>query len=357
MSILSNEIRTAITRVLLSPRRLGFLVRGGAADAYYLAKFLLEIVPLAKAELAQIERLADRIPDSELRHQARSSLRGKAYHVAGACVLATFLPRGAREHYIRIVAPLESIYDFLDCLCDRHAGTPIEAVRHLHEALSDAVDPHRPLNEYYTFGPQGDDGGYLNALVARTRSELAQLAEHERLVPYFHEAASLYANHQALKHEAPAEREKKLQYWHARDGRRFGALPWFEFAAAAGSQFHLYGPLYGAFCSRYDLLPALYTAYFPEFAALHVLFDAFIDQAEDRVHGELNWLAYYQNAEAFVARVFVLAEEAQTRFRKLPSPRPHLFALRVLILFYLTHPKVFEQRLNQEAIALLEALA
>ena len=63
-------------------------------------------------------------PDPALRREAVASIEGKAYHVAGACILATFLPSAAAEHYIEIVAPLETIYDYLDNLCDRLPNVP-----------------------------------------------------------------------------------------------------------------------------------------------------------------------------------------------------------------------------------------
>lgn len=357
MQPLRSEIGWAIRRVLLSPRRLAFLSGGGLDDALELRRFLIHVVPLARSALRRLERLAERIPDRELRAQARFGLRSKAYHVAGACILATLLPSGAREHYVEIVAPLEAIYDFLDGLCDRHPLTTPQAFRQLHLALSDALDPSQPLHEYYAFGPPGDDGDYLVSLVRRVRRALKRLGDYELLVPYFTEAAALYADTQTYKHLPAAEREPQLVDWHAREGGPFGDLTWFEFGAAAGSQFQVYGPLYAAFCSSFESIGAAYQAYFPAFSALHVLLDSFIDQREDREHAELNWIACYGSFEEFRRRTRELATRARTAFSRLPMPRAHTFALRVMALFYLSHPKVYEQRLDHEAAALLEALA
>ena len=354
---LQREIDWAVERVLFSPQRLAYLARGGLDDLLELRRFFVHVVPLARAALASLERLADRIPDAHLRAQARFGLRAKAYHVAGACILATLLPSGAREHYVEIVAPLEAIYDFLDGLCDRHPRTTPEASRQLHLALADALDPSRPLHEYYALGPPGDDGDYLPALVRRVRRALSRLADHELLVPYFAQAAALYADSQTFVHLPPHGRAPALREWHAREGTAFADLPWWEFGAASGSQFQVYGPLYAAFCSDFEKIPATYAAYFPAFSALHVLLDSFIDQQEDRENGDLNWIGAYENFEAFRARVGVLANRARKAFSTLAMPRAHTFALRIMTLFYLTHPKVYEQRLTQEASALLEALA
>ena len=355
--MLSEEIRWAVQRVLLGPSRLAFLLRGGLDDAFDLRRFLVHVVPLARSALHGLEHLAERIPDRELRLQARSSLRSKAYHVAGACILATFLPSGAREHYVDIVAPLETIYDFLDTLCDRHPETPPQAFRQLHEALLDALDPSRPLHEYYLYGPRGDDGDYLLTLVKRVRRGLRRLGDHELLLPYFAEAARLYADTQTYSHLPPGEREAACKAWHEREQSRFADLTWWELGAAAGSQFQVYGPLYAAFCSDFEGIGAAYSAYFPALSALHVLLDSFIDQSEDRVHGELNWVECYASRDAMLARARMFAWRAREGFAQLGMPHAHTFTLRIMALFYLTHPKIYEQGLNYEAAALLEALA
>jgi tetraprenyl-beta-curcumene synthase len=331
-------------------------LRGGIDDALYLRRFLVQVVPLARAAIARLERLAERIPDTELRTQAVSSLTAKAYHIAGAGILATFLPSGAREHYVEIVAPLEAIYDFLDSLCDRHPETPETAYRQLHEALGDALDPNRPMHEYYLYGPPGDDGDYLHTLVRRVRRALRRLADYELLIPYFREAAVLYTDAQTFKHLPPGKRERACIEWHAREGARFGDLSWWEFGAAAGSQFHVYAALYAAFCSEFDRIKQTYDAYFPSLAALHVLLDSFIDQAEDRAHGELNWVECYPSSQTFLERTRTLAGRARTAFGALPMPQAHRFTLRIMSLFYLTHPKIDQQNIDRQALELLRAL-
>ncbi|HEY8297448.1 MAG TPA: DUF2600 family protein [Candidatus Baltobacteraceae bacterium] len=355
--MLDREIRFAIGMVVRRPARLRFLLQGGPLGALDLLHFLRRIVPVAKAELARIERIADRIPDDRLRHEALQSIGTKAYHVAGAAILATFLPRGAREHYIKIVTPLESIYDFLDNLCDRHPDVPIEAYPILHQALADALDPEAPLHEYYARGPLGDDGDYLRSLVERTRSALKRLEGHQLLLPYFREAATLYTDLQTFKHYPKERREDACIAWYERQGGRFGDLSWWEFASAAGSQFQVYAPLYVAFCSDFRQLDRTFNAYFPAFSALHVLLDYFIDQREDREHGELNFVACYEDFATFALRAQSLAGRARERFARLTRPRAHDFALRIMCLFYLTHPKVFEQGLDAQAQTLLAALA
>jgi tetraprenyl-beta-curcumene synthase len=352
-----DDINFALRTVLRSPVRLQALFRNGPGTVVELVRFLSRIVPLSAAALAEIREHASRIPDDLLRREALASADRKAYHVAGACVLANFLEPFAARRYVAIVAPLETIYDYLDNLCDRHPAVGVDAYPVLHQAIADALDPHTQPRDYYAQGPAGDDGGYLRWLVQRTQTALADVPHLDALAPHFAQAAELYAQMQTHKHYPPGEREQRCMQWYETHRERYHDINWHEFASAAGSQFHVYGPLYEAFSGRRDGIANAYDAYFPYVSALHVLLDAFIDQAEDREHGELNLACVYGGAEALRTRAGALFDIAKTRFAQLPGERAHRFVLDVMTLFYLSHPKVASQGLEREARALLRANA
>ncbi|HEY7787528.1 MAG TPA: DUF2600 family protein [Casimicrobiaceae bacterium] len=352
-----DEIAWAVRHVLASPARLRYLLGDGFSMPLPLWRFLRRIVPRASAQLDDIRTSALTIPDERLRVEALASIEGKAYHVAGGCILATFLPNDAARRYVEIVAPLESIYDYLDNLCDRHPDVPIEAYPVLHQAIADALDPRAAPRDYYALGPTGDDSGYLRGLVTRTQDALRKIDGHQALLPAFAEAAALYAEMQTYKHYPARERERAcIEWFERRRDARFAGLEWFEFACAAGSQFQVYAPLFECFAGRTDAIAATYDAYFPAVAALHVLLDSFIDQAEDRAHGELNFASLYATPERLHERVAYLAGGARQRFDRLADRADHRFVLRVMGLFYLTHPKVFEQGFDRQAASLLRAI-
>jgi tetraprenyl-beta-curcumene synthase len=346
-----------VRHVLSSAARVRFLLGDGLATPLYVVRFLRRIVPHARLELAGIESVAFSIDDPALRSEALESIEAKAYHVAGGCVLATFLPPATARAYVELVAPLESIYDYLDNLCDRHPGVSVEAYPVLHQAIADALDPYAVPRDYYAKGPPGHDNGYLLRLVSRVQRSLRRLAGHEALLPYFREAADLYAEMQTYKHYPAGERERACKQWfERRRDQRFAELEWFEFACAAGSQFQVYAPLFELFAGRPSTVRDAYDAYFPAVAALHVLLDSFIDQAEDREHGELNFAVAYGGSALLRERVAFLARSAEHRFAALPDGPYHRFVLRIMALFYLTHPKVYAQNLDTDARLLLRAL-
>ncbi|MEO9171034.1 MAG: DUF2600 family protein [Candidatus Baltobacteraceae bacterium] len=349
-----SDIAPALRLVLGSRDRLRFLLADGGGTAIDTIAFLRRIVPLAGTALASIRASANAIPDELLRNEALSSVDGKSYHVAGAAILATFLDRASAARYVDVVAPLETIYDYLDNLCDRHPSVDISAYPVLHQAIADALDPHAAPRNYYAKGPDGDDGGYLGGLVEQTQRALRAVPELDRMQPLFAEAAAFYADMQTYKHFARGERERACVEWYERHRERFADLDWHEFACAAGSQFQVYGPLYAAFAG--DSPEAAYAAYFPYVSALHVLLDSFIDRDEDAAHDELNFARVYPDARALRGRSAYLATAARARFAAMQQPGRHNFVLRVMALFYLSHPKIAPQGLDRDARALLRAI-
>ncbi len=349
------DIAFALRSVLSSPARLRALVADDPLLPLDLARFLLRVVPAAAATLQTIRVEAERIPDARLRTEALASVDGKAFHVAGACILATFLPPVQARCYIEIVTPLETIYDYLDNLCDRHPDVAPQAYPVLHRAVADALDPQAPRREYYAKGPAGDDGGYLQSLVAQTQRALATVPKLERLRPCFADAASFYAELQTYKHLPRGDRELACVAWYERNRARFSALDWHEFACAAGSNLHVFAALYMAFTGHTHAIGATYDAYFPFVSAIHILLDSFIDQLEDEEHDDLNFARVYGNANAMRERFAFMSFEARDRLSALPDAARHRFVLDVMTLFYLSHPKIAAAGLEREAQRLLRA--
>ena len=356
-SITIDLVRT-VRAVFSRPTRLRRLIALGPSGWRATAVFLLRVVPVASDALRTLRRRATTIPDPALRAQALASIDGKAYHVQGGSILATFLPRAAARRYIGIIAPLETIYDYLDNLCDRLEDVDEAAYATLHEALCDAVDPERPIRDYYRDGPRGDDGGYLRSLVEDVRAGLQSLPQFDAVRAQLAEAARFYAELQTYKHLAPVRREAVCDAWYAQHRERFPGLYWWEFAAACGSSLPIFAMLFLASGERVAAadVDATFHAYFPNVSAVHILLDYFIDQAEDLEHRELNFVACYASSAEAVERVGRLIRTTAGRLRTLRHAGWHEFVLHAMCTFYLTHPKVFEQHLDSESAAVLGAL-
>ena len=145
---LASDVGAVIRAVLRSPTRFRRLLNLGPGGLLAMTRFLGSVVPRATRVLAQIRTTAQGIPDPGLRAQALASIADKAYHVAGGCILATFLEREAAVAYVAMIAPLETIYDYLDNLCDRLADVATSAYPTLHEALLDVMIVTKGLTRY-----------------------------------------------------------------------------------------------------------------------------------------------------------------------------------------------------------------
>jgi tetraprenyl-beta-curcumene synthase len=355
---LRRDLIRTLRIMFRTPTRLRRLFAFGPSGWAHIVRYLVAVVPYANKRLAEIRRDAATIPDAALREQALASIDAKAYHVQGGSILATFFDAQRARRYIDIIAPLETIYDYLDNLCDRLDGVPERAYATLHEALLDAVDPDRPLTHYYRDGPHRDDGGYLLRLVRQTRERLTRLPAFDAVRDRLVDVAGYYAQLQTFKHLPADEREDACRRWYAENSERFPGMEWWEFAAACGSSLPVFAMIFEASHPRPRAadVGATFHAYFPYVSAVHILLDYFIDQAEDREHGELNFVAAYPSLEAATRRMQTLIARASARLRALPDGDRHGFLFNAMCLFYLTHPKVFEQHLDAQSIQLLSAL-
>lgn len=317
-------------------------------------RFLTSVVPKASSELRRLRRRAEAIAQADIRREALSSLRHKAFHVHGACVFATFLDPPAARTFVRLVAAFETAVDYLDNLCDRIGAQDEADFRALHEALLDAVTPGAALRPYFRHRPL-DDSGYLAGLVSLSQSTFALLPGYAAALPHVIEVTRQYCELQALKHLKRGERERRCQ---AAFGEVAPDLAWWEGAAASGSTMATFALAYGAMSSSMDRrrAEAIFAAYFPYYTALHILLDYFVDQEEDREHGELNFVACYPSAEATQAGITRIAGAATTGVARLDDSEVHLFGLRAMCGFYCTRPTVRAPQSREAATAIMQTV-
>ena len=321
--------------------------------ARHTRRFLLRVVPHASAELRALRRLAEQIPDSPLRREALASITAKDFHVHGGCILATFLQRAQAHEYVALVAAFETAVDYLDNLCDRTGSHDEEDFRALHEALVDAVTPNATPRSYFRCRST-DDGGYLEGLVRRSQASFSRLTAFSAVAPYIRDVTDRYCELQALKHLRAGDREVRCQ-------RAFASispqLQWWEGAAACGSTLPTFALAYAA---TRDCTPGeaadLHEAYFPRISAFHILLDYFIDQREDREHGELNFVACYPCALAARDGISQIGARALDAARSLRDADRHAFAVRAMCAFYCSMPKIAQQNLDDDAAAIASSV-
>jgi tetraprenyl-beta-curcumene synthase len=306
---------------------------------YLITVFIRQVFPFVKQELARWQDTAQKA-EPVLAQQALASIEAKSFHCLGGSIYSLYLGNFSKNT-ARFIVALQTISDYLDNLCDRAGIYDEQAFRKLHQAMTDALTPGKPHEDYYLYYPYKQDGGYLSALVAACQNEAAKLPKYSLIQKDILALAGLYANLQTYKHLDQAIREEKIKLWTSTYLPVYPQLTTWEFAAATGSTLGIF--ILCAAAERSKLKPEIVSriaeAYFPWISALHILLDYYIDEIEDNLAGDLNFVSYYKAHEDVPGRLLFFLKEAFCRIRKLPHSIFHYTILCGLLAMYLSDPK------------------
>ena len=305
-----------------------------------ISRFVLTAFPLVKAELTRWRLQAAACPEKELAFQALASITDKAFHCKGGSIYSLY-PGTDQAGLVRFITALQTISDYLDNLCDRAGVYDEAAFRQLHTAVTDALDPDRPIADYYACYPLQADGGYLVSLASACRDLVLLLPSYSSVKPEVLELASLYSQLQTYKHLDPAVREEKMLAWTEPYLTGYPDISPWEFAASTGSTLGIFMLCAAASDVNITTQQAaqIRSSYFPYITGLHILLDYFIDAAEDRLHGDLNFIAYYGSAATTRDRLAWFTREAFAAAARLPEPEFHRTVVCGLLAMYLSDPK------------------
>ncbi|MCD9025653.1 tetraprenyl-beta-curcumene synthase family protein [Cohnella silvisoli] len=312
------------------------------------------ILPEVRAELTRWRVTANAIPDVELRKQALDSMNAKQFHCEGGGVYAA-ANLEQRHVLIPLIVALQTISDYLDNLCDRSTSMDPDDFRLLHQSMLDAVTPEAQTQNYYALRQEQDDGGYLHALVVQCRASIAELPSYELVQKHVRELVQLYADLQVYKHIAHADREQELLSWWESHSPDYPQLKWNEFAAATGSTLGMFMLFLAASDSSLDAGQAqsIKESYFPSICGLHILLDYLIDQAEDKIGGDLNFCSYYSDEQMLNDRMEQMVQAARKSADELPFGHFHRMIVEGLVALYLSDPKVKDQQNVRKTAKLL----
>jgi len=317
------------------------------AKARYANLLASRVFPTVAKELACWRARAREIPNGELRQQALASIQHKDFHAEGGSVYAAEVPQHL-DNMVRLIVALQTISDYLDNLCDRSISMDGADFSQLHLAMLDAVNPGSGYHDYYRLHPNQEDGGYLKALVTTCKQQLRKLENYALVHDDVVRLVNLYNELQVYKHLRQPLREPALTAWFEEHQAEVAGLSWWEFAAATGSTLGMFALF--AEAAKADLkasyVEQLVSVYFPWVCGLHILLDYFIDQAEDRQEGDLNFVSYYSNRETMTQRLIMFAQEAGRRVLTLSDRAFHELVVEGLPALYLSDGKVPSQQLK-----------
>jgi tetraprenyl-beta-curcumene synthase len=320
-------------------------------------RMLFYAYPVIKKELKYWEKRANACPDQTLKQMAISSLKLKRFHCLGGSFYSLPVPGAYRIQIIKAIIALQTISDYLDNLCDRAGVCDVEGFSRLHHAFTGALNPEADaIDNYYLFYPYCRDGGYLNSLVQVCREAVLTLPHYHLVQESVLELAGLYCRLQVNKHISWDMREKSLVDWLVPLLAKNSGIFWWELAAATGSTLGIFALL--ALASgpepNPEVIEKVYSAYFPWIGGLHILLDYFIDQAEDRIGGDLNFAFYYHNLPQAQQRLEFFLKQSLKRAGELPQPHFHKLIVNGLLAMYLSDPKIGAQNFQSVVAHLFE---
>jgi tetraprenyl-beta-curcumene synthase len=324
--------------------------------AHATARELAGGLSLVAREVRLWRARASAIPDTSIREDALSSLANKRGHTDGAA-LFWIVPRARCPQLLRLLVAYEIAWDFLDST-NEHGATAGQANgRQLHLALIDALDPSRPISDYYRHHPWRDDGGYLRSLVELCRAICIRLPAYERvrtrLVAEASRAQVLSINHDL----DPVQRDAALREWAASEHVEDLNVDWFELTGAASASLTVHALL--AVCAEPAYTDAdiarVHGAYSPWISAATTMLDSYVDQSEDSANGDHSYIAHYRTPAEAQRRVSELIQRSLAEARALPNGERHALLVACMIAMYLSKDSARAPQLRETTASFIDA--
>src|ERR1700691_411920 len=281
-------------------------------------------LPSVAREVHRWRKLAKKIPDARIRKDALSALATKRSHIDGAA-LFSILPLARDPSLLRLLVSYEIIWDFLDSVNERSAAAGLTSGLQLHQALIDALDPARPISDYYRYSPWQDDGGYLRTLVAVCQENCACLPSYERVYRLVMREARR-SRVCAINHIIDASiRDTTLQAWTTKEFPSGHDAWWFELTAATSTDLTIFALLALASEQAFtdDQMTQISDAYFPWASGLAAMLDSYVDQFGDASNGDHSYVAHYASPELAAQRICMFIHRCLQEMNSLSNSEKH----------------------------------
>ena len=311
-------------------------------------------------ELRRWEAHAALIADPSLRAHARAKLDLERFNAEVAATLATLAPRQWRTRTITAIVAFQVMYDYLDAVSEQIVADPLRNGHQLYRAFTDALSDSAETGDYYHHHPQGDDSGYLEALVSTFRYAFQQLPSAAVVAPIARRTAGRCGEAQTRTHAIPREGVAQLATWAVTEAAETG-LAWWEVAAgAAASVLAVHALIAAAADPRTSAAEAarIDVAYLP-ISALTTLLDSVIDHDRDAGDGSHGYVAYYPSRAAAAGGIGAVARQGTTAASALRHAPHHVMTVAGAAAYYLSAPGAdseFARPITQHVISELQPL-
>ena len=304
-------------------------------------------------ELGRWRTVAEAIPDRPLREHALNSLLHKRGHAEGAALFSV-LPTRRKRALVRLLVAYQTLWDYLDNVSECQAGEADG--RQLHLALIEALDPSRPVSDYYVHHPWKDDGGYLRELVDACRCNCRALPSYSHVRPHVLAGVARCGAVQSINHDRdPARRDAALKAWAEKEPPDALGLTWFELAAGA-SAFMPYALLALGAESSVDENDIAKAATYSLWVSLTVsMLDSYADQVTDAASGDHSYTSHYGDADVAIQRLSVVISQTARQARGLRNGHRHATIIAAMIAVHLANDGVLTPDLREQTRTLVSA--
>jgi tetraprenyl-beta-curcumene synthase len=301
------------------------------------ARELIRVMPAVSREVGAWRDRARAIPDPPIRDDALQALSTKRFNPEGAALFAV-LPARHNASLVRLLVSFQVLLDFLDSVSERRVPTPVANGEQLHLALVEALQPARPISDYYRHHPWRDDGGYLTALVTTCRECCATLPSYGLVQGCVIDAARR-CGVQGLNHDPDSRsRESRLRRWAGVEFAEQRELSWWELTAAASSTLGIHALLAHAAdptLAEPDVR-MVDAAYMPWVCAASTMLDSYVDEVADLAEAGHSYVAHYASPGVAAGRVCDLVRRSMCEARGLRGGAKHALIVAGMAAMYLS---------------------
>jgi tetraprenyl-beta-curcumene synthase len=307
---------------------------------------------MVSSELRRWRSQAREIPDVPLREDALETLARKRPHIFGAG-LFSILSSSRDPRLLRLLVAYEIILEYLDNAHER-AGERRNG-HQLHLALVEALDPSKPISDYYLHHPWKNDGGYLRGLVETCREGCISMSSYKHVRRGLLLGASRCGGVQSLNHEVgAAARVLALRGWCESQFPGEREESWWETTAAASSSLVVHALLATAARGR-QAWEGVDEAYVPWICAVSTLLDSYVDEPWDVARGEHSYIGYYESPEDAQRRLSELIHRAAGEARGLPGGHRHAVITACMVAMYMSNERLREPAMRASTDRLIAA--
>lgn len=277
-------------------------------------------------------------------------------HIDGAA-LFSILPRARSLTLLRLLVAYEIIWDYLDNINERSAHVGVANGLQLHCALVDALDPQRPISDYYRLSPWQGDGGYLRTLVSACWEHCERLPSYAAVSQHLVREATR-GKVCALNHAPDGlQRDAMLRVWAEREFPQGHDAQWFELTAAASTNLTIFAllALASAPACVEKAVAQTERAYFPWISVLTAMLDSYVDQADDAASSSHSYVAHYPTPTLAIERVCQLIRRCVREARSLDNGEKHTVIAGCMFAMYLSRDTALAPPLRDTTMDLISS--